>query len=140
MTDIFSVEKRSRIMAQIRSCDTQPELMVRSIIHRMGFRFRLGGAGLPGKPDLVFPRMKKALFVNGCFWHCHKCHRASIPASNTAFWKEKLFRNVQRDRQNYRKLKSLGWAYLVVWQCELGQESKLYSKLEHYLEERTIRG
>jgi DNA mismatch endonuclease, patch repair protein len=140
MTDIFSVKKRSWIMARIHSRDTQPELFVRSVVHRMGFRFRLGGAGLPGKPDLVFPRMKKALFVHGCFWHCHNCRRASVPTSNTAFWKRKLLGNAQRDNQNYRKLKALGWSYLVVWQCELRKENRLLLKLKRYLEERKTRG
>lgn len=135
MTDIFSVEKRSWIMARIHSRDTRPELLIRSVVHRMGFRFRLGGAGLPGRPDLVFPRMKKTLFVHGCFWHCHNCQRASVPTSNTAFWEKKLLGNARRDRQNYHKLKALGWSYLVVWQCELRKENRLLSKLKRYLED-----
>lgn len=140
MTDIFSAEKRSWIMARIHSQDTRPELLVRSVVHRMGFRFRLGGAGLPGRPDLVFPRMKKTLFVHGCFWHCHHCRRASVPTSNTAFWEKKLLGNEQRDKQNYRKLKALGWSYLVLWQCELRKEERLLSKLKRYLEEKEARG
>jgi DNA mismatch endonuclease (patch repair protein) len=107
----------------------------------MGFRFRLGGAGLPGRPDLVFPRMKKTLFVHGCFWHSHNCRRASVPSSNTAFWKKKLSGNTQRDRQNYRKLKALGWSYRVIWQCELKSERRILSKLRQFLEEKEgIRG
>lgn len=140
MTDIFSIKKRSWIMARIHSQDTRPELLVRSVVHRMGFRFRLGGAGLPGRPDLVFPRLKKAVFVHGCFWHCHRCRRASIPTSNTEFWKKKLLGNARRDQQNYLKLKALGWSYLVIWQCELRKEDKLLLKLKNYLEKKDTRG
>ncbi len=127
-------------MARIHSRDTRPELLIRSVVHRMGFRFRLGGAGLPGRPDLVFPRMKKALFVHGCFWHCHNCKRASVPTSNSAFWEKKLSGNARRDQQNYLKLKALGWSYLVIWQCELRKEKRLLSKLKRYLEEKETRG
>jgi DNA mismatch endonuclease, patch repair protein len=134
MTDIFSSKKRSSIMAEIRCRDTRPELLVRSVVHRMGFRFRLGGAGLPGRPDLVFPRLKKAIFVHGCFWHHHRnCPRASIPSSNSNFWEKKLFGNAERDRQNYRKLNRLDWSYKVVWQCEIRDDDRLYIRLRDYL-------
>lgn len=122
-------------MARIRSRDTRPELLVRSMVHRMGFRFRLGGAGLPGRPDLVFPRLKKVMFVHGCFWHGHlNCRRASIPSSNKAFWKRKLLGNARRDGQNYRRLNTLGWSYKVIWQCEIADGIRLLLKLKNYLE------
>jgi DNA mismatch endonuclease (patch repair protein) len=92
----------------------------------MGYRFRLYGKNLPGTPDLVFPKYRKVIFVHGCFWHGgHSgCHRASIPATNRAFWKKKIKGNMRRDRANYRKLKRLGWEYLVIWQCQTGSRSK----------------
>lgn len=102
MADVFTKQKRSWIMARVRGRNTKPELAVRSIAHRLGYRFRLGGAGLPGRPDLVFPRLKKVIFVHECFWHRHKgCRRSALPASNVGFWRKKLLRNAARDRRNF---------------------------------------
>jgi DNA mismatch endonuclease, patch repair protein len=123
MVDVFQAQKRSDIMRRIRSRDTIPERTVRSWIHSMRYRFRLQGRDLPGNPDIVLPKHRKVIFVHGCFWHGgHRgCKRASIPATNHAFWKKKIEDNKHRDRMNYRRLKRLGWGYLVIWQCQLAK-------------------
>jgi DNA mismatch endonuclease, patch repair protein len=137
MTDVFTKRKRSWIMARVHGRDTKPELAVRSIVHRLGFRFRLGGAGLPGRPDLVLPRLNKVIFVHGCFWHGHKgCRRVSVPESNVPFWRKKLQGNADRDRRNYTKLRRLGWSYLVIWQCLLRDPKKLMPMLRTFLRRR----
>ncbi len=134
MTDIFTKEKRSWIMGQVRGWDTKPELFVRSIVHRMGFRFRLHRRELPGNPDLVLPKHKKAIFIHGCFWHGHKgCSRSNRPATNKAFWKKKLDRNIQRDNNNVRKLRRLGWKPLVIWECETKNPERIWEKIERFL-------
>lgn len=120
MTDVLSSKQRSRLMARIRGRDTKPEWILRSGLHRLGFRYRLGGAGLPGRPDLVLPRHRMAIFVHGCFWHRHPdCKRSSLPKTNAAFWRDKLDRNVQRDAENRRDLEAAGWKVITVWECEL---------------------
>lgn len=112
-------------MSLIRSKDTRPELALRRVLHRMGFRYRLHGAGLPGKPDLVFPRHKVALFVHGCFWHRHSgCSIATTPKSNTPFWLEKFEKNVVRDRRVIDQLREQGWTVLVVWECQVSSVTK----------------
>lgn len=117
--DIVDRATRSRIMSGIRGKDTRPELQVRSFLHRAGLRFCLHPK-LPGKPDLVFPRFRTALFVHGCFWHRHEgCRLATTPSSNTLFWQKKFTENVNRDARKERQLEGLGWRVLVVWACEL---------------------
>ncbi len=107
-------------MSRIRSEDTKPEWVLRCALHRLGFRFRLRDRKLPGRPDLVLPKYRAAIFVHGCFWHQHrKCREASVPKTNTAFWEEKFARNIARDRRNRTELKKLGWRVRVVWECEL---------------------
>lgn len=107
-------------MGLIKSEDTKPELVLRSELHRRGLRFRLGGASLPGRPDLVFPKYRSVVFVHGCFWHRHKnCRVASTPKSNTEFWIAKFNRNVARDIEVSKKLEVLGWQVIVVWECDL---------------------
>src|SRR4051794_10203513 len=116
--DRISVGQRSRVMAAIRNKNTAPERVVRSAAHRLGFRFRLHRAALPGRPDLVFPKLKKAIFVHGCFWHHHQdCARATIPRSNQKYWRAKLTGNVARDSRVDAELKALGWNTLVLWEC-----------------------
>jgi len=110
---------RSENMRAIRSRDTQPELTVRSLVHRLGYRFRLHRENLPGTPDLVFPSRHKVIFVHGCFWHSHACKVGLIPNSNRDFWLAKLRKNKARDKKNLLALRQQGWNPLVIWQCEL---------------------
>lgn len=135
MTDVFTKEKRRKIMASIKGRDTKPEKAVRSIIHRMGFRFSLHRADLPGKPDIVLPRHGKVIFVHGCFWHGHaNCRKATIPATNTEFWTEKIVKNKARDVKVKRQLRQAGWKVLVVWECEIARSDKLLQKVKNFLE------
>lgn len=120
MTDKFNKEQRSLIMSKVHGKNTAPEIKVRKLLHSMGYRFRLHRSDLPGKPDVVLPRYKTVIFVNGCFWHgCPTCKRAKIrPKQNADYWDKKLDGNIQRDEENYQKLKDLGWNVIVVWECE----------------------
>lgn len=114
------------MMAGIRSKNTKPELLVRSWLHRRGFRFRLHGAGLPGRPDLVFKQYRAVVFVHGCFWHRHtRCRYATTPASNPAFWQSKFAANTARDLKVRRELRQLGWRVHVLWECQIGNQRKL---------------
>lgn len=119
MTDVFDAAKRSAVMRAVKSKDTTPELKVRRAAHALGLRFRLGRSDLPGKPDLVFPARRTALFVHGCFWHGHCCPRgARTPATNRPYWEAKIGRNMARDRATLERLKQLGWTPAVIWECE----------------------
>ena len=130
MTDIVDSNRRSELMAGIRGRDTAPELAVRRIAHRMGLRFRLHRKDLPGRPDLVFPRHRLAVFVHGCFWHRHEgCRYASTPKSRIAFWTEKFAANVDRDARQEAALRTLGWRVLVIWQCETKDEAAVERRL-----------
>ncbi|MDW8391873.1 MAG: DNA mismatch endonuclease Vsr [Oscillochloridaceae bacterium] len=134
MPDVFTPEERSRVMAKVRGQDTNPEKIVRSLIHRMGYRFRLHVKDLPGKPDIVLPRHRKVVFVHGCFWHQHPgCEHAARPGSNTEYWNKKLDRNVMRDREHLERLLYLGWKVLIVWECELKDLDQLVEKLRRFL-------
>jgi len=134
MADVFPKEKRSWIMSRVRSRDTAPEMVVRSCIHRMGFRFRLHRRDLPGNPDIVLPRHGKVIFVHGCFWHGHQgCSRSTRPTTNTSFWDEKLEANIERDKRSQRELRREGWKSLIVWECETRNPEKLLRKLERFL-------
>ncbi|GIW00358.1 very short patch repair endonuclease [Roseiflexus sp.] len=134
MPDVFQPEERSRIMAKVRGENTSPERLVRSLVHRMGYRFRLHCKDLPGKPDIVLPRHKKVIFVHGCFWHQHEgCPHAARPTSNIEYWDRKLDRNMVRDRENLHKLAYLGWNVLIVWECETRDREKLLEKLKGFL-------
>jgi DNA mismatch endonuclease (patch repair protein) len=120
MTDTLTPVQRSRLMARVVGKDTKPEWILRSALHRLGFRYRLGGGGLPGRPDLILPKYRAVVFVHGCFWHRHAdCKRATLPRTNTAFWKEKLERNVARDAEAVAALEALNWKVILVWECEL---------------------
>ncbi len=121
MADIVSSEKRSQMMSGIRSKDTKPELILRSQLHRAGYRFRVNDSRLPGKPDIVLPKYKTVIFVHGCFWHRHEgCKFAYTPKSRIDFWKKKFDDNVKRDAIVREKLEDLGWRVMVVWECEVG--------------------
>lgn len=125
---------RSRNMARIRAKDTKPELIVRSVAHRHGYRFRLHGRGLPGRPDLVFPSRRKVIFVHGCFWHQHPgCRYATRPATRAKFWAAKLDGNRQRDTRVCRELERLGWGVLVVWECETREPEDVRARLASFL-------
>ena len=120
MADIFTKAKRSWNMSRIKGKNTKPELLLRSLLHRSGFRFRLHDKKLPGKPDIVLPRYKSVIFVNGCFWHRHPgCKYAYTPKSRQDFWFRKFEATVKRDKKKRKELKKEGWDVIVVWECEL---------------------
>jgi DNA mismatch endonuclease, patch repair protein len=135
--DKLSAERRSNNMRRIRSVDTKPELDVRSLIHQLGYRFRLHRKDLPGKPDIVFPGRKKVIFVHGCFWHQHRgCSEGRVPSSRTGYWGPKLKRNRARDAENQARLKEQGWDVLVVWECGLKDRKSLSKALRRFLGKR----
>lgn len=130
----MSSAQRSAHMAKIRSKDTKPEMILRRMLHRAGFRYRLHDRLLPGKPDLVFAGRRKVVFVNGCFWHGHSCAVGSrVPKSNTEFWLEKRRRNRQRDVDQRKQLALQGWSYLDIWECEIAANEDLVSKVATFL-------
>ncbi len=132
--DRITPERRSWNMSRIQGKNTTPERRVRSLLHRCGFRFSLRRKELPGKPDVVLPRFRTAMFVHGCFWHRHAgCRNAVLPKTRSEFWSRKLSANVERDRQNVRDLKRLGWRVLIVWECELRDELALQKRLSRSL-------
>ena len=134
MSDTVEREQRSRIMSRVGGKNTKPELHVRFLLHRMGFRFRLHRRDLPGRPDIVLPRHRKVIFVHGCFWHGHEgCRRSARPTSNVDFWNRKLDRNIERDRKAVDDLRSLGWKTLIVWECETKNLDVLTRRLEAFL-------
>ena len=133
MIDRVSSEVRSRNMARIRPKDSQPEMRVRRLVFSLGYRYRLHRRDLPGTPDIVFPELRKVIFVHGCFWHQHDCPRGSRPASNTDFWNAKLSRNVERDRENISALTAGGWSILVIWECETKSLDLLALRIEDFL-------
>ncbi|MCL4782787.1 MAG: DNA mismatch endonuclease Vsr [Bryobacterales bacterium] len=135
--DSLSPDQRSERMSRVRSRDTKPELIVRKLVHRMGFRFRLHRRDLPGNPDLVFPGRDKIIFVHGCFWHRHgvRCKLTRWPKSKLDFWKPKLEENQRRDRRNQQALRTLGWKVMVVWECQLKEADKLAERIRRFLEE-----
>lgn len=144
MSDVVSSEIRSRMMSGIRGKDTKPELTVRKALFAAGFRFRLHRRDLPGVPDVVLPGKRVAIFVHGCFWHMHSgCKNAKLPSSRQDFWREKLGRNIERDKKNIDALIDLGWRVLVVWECatrEKGAESVLPSVLASWIGGGEARG
>ncbi len=135
MADVHSRQQRSFNMSRIRGKDTKPEMIVRSLVHQMGFRFRLHRKDLPGKPDLVLPRLRKVIQVHGCFWHMHRCRYGNVvPKTNSEFWQAKRQGNVDRDRRNQRLLKRQGWDQLVIWECWTREpELKVVPRLEKFL-------
>jgi len=129
-TDIFSEEQRSYVMSRVGSKNTKPELIVRSYLHRLGFRFKIHEKNLPGRPDIVLPKHRCVVFVNGCFWHRHKgCARASMPTTRVDFWQSKFERNISRDQKNLCLLKKAKWKVCLVWECEIDKISRRTEKL-----------
>jgi DNA mismatch endonuclease, patch repair protein len=135
MTDTVSQSERSRIMAAVKSKDTAPEMAVRRLVHAMGYRYRLNVRSLPGSPDLVFPRLRKIINVNGCFWHLHRCARCRLPASRRRYWTTKLQRNAARDQRTRQQLRRGGWQVLVIWECQIGRwsDERLCDKIVAFL-------
>lgn len=124
MADKFSKEERSEIMSKVSSKDTKPEMLVRKYLFSKGFRYKKNVKSLPGAPDIVLPKYKAVIFINGCFWHHHICKRAKLPATRKDYWEKKIFGNVKRDSENHSKLRSLGWNVIVVWECEISSKKK----------------
>jgi DNA mismatch endonuclease (patch repair protein) len=132
--DVFSKEKRSAVMARVRNRNTTPEITVRSLLHRLGYRFRLHRRDLPGTPDIVMPGLRTVIFVNGCFWHQHAhCVAAARPTSNCDYWNAKLDGNIARDTRCQQLLRSLGWRVVVVWECETQNMLRLKKRLSRAL-------
>ena len=134
--DNLSVADRSRCMARIRSRGMKPERFIRSLVHRLGYRFRLHRSDLPGRPDLVLPSRRAVIFVNGCFWHWHddpECRVSGLPKSNLAYWGPKLTRTRERDRKNSATLAKQGWRVLTVWECELRDQKRIEERIQRFL-------
>lgn len=128
--DTISVQKRSEVMSKIRAKNTKPEIAIRSLLHQMGFRFRLHRKDLPGKPDVCLPKYQTVIFIHGCFWHDHKgCPNARLPKSNSAYWLPKIKRNAERDKEHTSALKKAGWKVITIWECELKNQKRLKKKL-----------
>ncbi len=145
MADIVSKEVRSRMMSGIKGKDTKPELLIRRGLHAKGFRFRVHTDKVPGKPDLLLPRYRTALFVHGCFWHKHDCHLFKMPSTRTSFWRTKIAQNVRRDREVDQLLRESGWRTLTVWECALKGRRRidfdlLISKISDWLRGDQTRG
>ena len=141
--DVFTPEKRSKVMSAIRSKDTTPELVVRRALHRAGYRYSLHRKDLPGRPDIVLPKYRTAIQVRGCFWHGHVCFDGHVPKSRVSYWKPKIENNKKRDLRNDRKLRGLGWKLVVIWACQVEQEKKLTKVLKRTCQilkkQRTVR-
>jgi DNA mismatch endonuclease (patch repair protein) len=134
MVDVLTKEQRSFNMSRIRNKNTRPEIIVRSIVHRMGYRYALHRKDLSGRPDMVLTRHHKIIFVQSCFWHMHKCRYGKVkPATNTKFWQTKREGNVARDKRNLHKLRKEGWKILVIWECRTRHIEKLIEKLHKFL-------
>lgn len=126
-------------MSRIRGKDTQPERLLRSRLHRLGYRFRLHRRDLPGKPDIVLPKYRTAVLVHGCFWHSHECQRGRLPKSNVAYWHKKLARNKLRDEAHLQELQELNWEAVVVWECEIRSDpDSVTRRVVKSLEERPL--
>ena len=126
MSDVLTPEQRHRNMAAIHSVSTKPELKLRNALWHLGFRYKVNDKRLPGKPDIVLPKYRTAIFVHGCFWHGHQgCKWFVRPKTNTAFWEAKFQYNIERDQRNYAKLDEMGWRVLVIWECEIRHGNQL---------------
>ena len=134
MVDTLTKQERSERMGRVKGADTKPEMVVRRLVHAMGYRYRLHGRDLPGKPDIVFRSRKKVIFVHGCFWHRHpRCKLARIPKTRLDFWVPKLEGNRERDIRNQQALGQMGWRYLVIWECEIGDRGDLENRILEFL-------
>lgn len=130
MVDIVSKQKRSEMMSLIRSKDTKPEITVRKILHRLGYRFRLHRNDLPGQPDITLKKYKTVIFVHGCFWHGHTCKKGeTLPKTNVSFWQHKIKGNQERDKRVLRELTILGWHPCIIWECEIHNNTRLTERI-----------
>jgi DNA mismatch endonuclease (patch repair protein) len=125
MTDIVDQATRSRMMSGIRGKNTKPEILIRKGLHALGFRYRLHSPKLPGKPDIVLPKYKALILINGCFWHAHNCHLFKWPSTRKEFWEAKILSNTRRDKENLKYYRDAGWKTLVIWECALKGKTKL---------------
>jgi DNA mismatch endonuclease (patch repair protein) len=141
MADIWTAKKRSYVMSRIRSKNTKPEKQVRSIVHSMGYRFRLHKKGLPGRPDIVLPKYKSVILVHGCFWHQHRgCIDGKLPKTRTNYWQEKMQRNIERDKLNNRRLRAQGWRVLTIWECQVEKNpGRVMERIYRFLEKSAER-
>lgn len=135
MSDIFSFQKRSDIMSKIGGKNTKPEILVRKFLFSKGFRYRINVKTLQGKPDIVLPKYKTVIFVNGCFWHGHNCKKGKLPSSNIDFWRGKISNNKLRDDKNSDLLIKLGWKVIIIWQCEISKIDNRIKILNKLLED-----
>ncbi len=133
--DTRTPEQRRRIMQAVKSKDTKPEMLVRRLLHGMGYRYRLHRKDLPGRPDIAFVSRRKAIFVHGCFWHGHGCSKGRLPKSRLDYWQPKLDENMRRDRIKQEQLEEMGWRVLVVWQCEIADIDILAKRLQYFVDE-----
>ena len=142
MADTRTPEQRRRIMQAVKTRDTGPELTVRRMVYRLGYRYRLNAKKLPGRPDIVLPGRRQAIFVHGCFWHGHGCSKGQAPKSRLEYWEPKLTANRERDAAQVLALETLGWSVLIVWQCETGDPETLTAKLVRFLggQQKSARG
>lgn len=139
VTDTLTINERSERMSRVRGKDTKPEILVRRLVHGMGFRYRLHAKELPSRPDIVFRRRKKAIFVHGCFWHRHPgCKMTRMPKTRLEFWKPKLEGNRKRDLRNQKTLEDMGWKYMVVWECQIQNTTALALRVKSFLSEEGI--
>jgi len=128
LSDVFSKQKRSEVMSNIKSSNTKPEKQIRSLLHNLGYKFRLHDKKIPGKPDLKLSKYNTVILINGCFWHRHNCHLFKPPKSNVEFWDEKLDKNRDRDLKNIENLIELDWRVLVIWECAIKGKQSLNDK------------
>ena len=137
MSDTMTPAQRHDCMSHVRSRNTKPEKVVRDALWRKGYRYRLNDRRLPGTPDLVLPKYRAVIFINGCFWHGHDCARgARVPKNNRDYWVTKIARNVERDRKNHAALSALGWSVLILWECGIRDDASLERLLRDFLENR----
>jgi DNA mismatch endonuclease, patch repair protein len=132
--DRLTPQRRSWLMSRVKGKDTTPERAVRSMLHALGYRFRLHRKDLPGKPDIVFGPRKKIVFIHGCFWHGHRCPKGRLPKSNGAFWRNKIETNRARDKRHVRRLRALGWQVLTIWQCRLKDPLAVRRRIVDFLD------
>lgn len=138
MADKFSKEKRSDIMSKITGKETKPEILVRRFLFAAGFRFRKNVVNLLGKPDIVLSKYNTIIFIHGCFWHGHTCKRGKLPESNHEFWKQKIEKNIERDKQIIAQLEKDGWTVIIIWQCEIRNKEKCNMRLNELIDELKI--